>query len=536
MRRLLIILLALLATGAQAEEQRFEYLKGGKVFGEERFRIYEFGDTLVVDGISRLGQPFMKTMRTRTIVHGPDDTLIDYLLWTESGDSIFILARTDSVLLGVDSTERIQEKTFPLEGRKAPPLDNTVIQHAWLLARQRQRDPSARVPLLALIPQIVHTSELHWREVETVYGHRDGESVTVNRHSFELAGVLQELELGPEGELLSLHIPVQDFTVRRAGYERPRPAPAAAEFPEEEITLIADEQLSMGGTLTLPSAGEGPFPACVILHGAGPIDRDLSYGPNRIYRQLAHGLAERGIASLRYDKRTWVISRSDSLDPEKYDDITLKEEVLDDALSAYALLTGDPRFDAESLFLLGHGLGGGATATISKLLAADGVSPAGLVMLAPIGRDLLTVSMDQHRYLNERGILAHDRLEEYEKQAENMRAGNVGEDNVTLFAKPRYWDSVLYWQPWRDYREQSAPALVLFGERDYQTTAPDRETWAKAFAKHPRAESRLELLPRLNHFFLAGEGRPGPAEYGKEGQLSPEFLDLIADWMRARLK
>ena len=59
------------------------------------------------------------------------------------------------------------------------------------------------------------------------------------------------------------------------------------------------------GTLTLP-AGQGPFPALILVHGSGPGDRDETVGPNKPFRDLSEGLNERGIAVFRYDKRTRV--------------------------------------------------------------------------------------------------------------------------------------------------------------------------------------------------------------------------------------
>ena len=50
--------------------------------------------------------------------------------------------------------------------------------------------------------------------------------------------------------------------------------------------------------------GDGPFPAVVLVHGSGPHDRDETIGPNKPLRDVADGLASRGIAVLRYEKRT----------------------------------------------------------------------------------------------------------------------------------------------------------------------------------------------------------------------------------------
>lgn len=56
------------------------------------------------------------------------------------------------------------------------------------------------------------------------------------------------------------------------------------------------------GALTLP-AGNGPFPAVVLVGGSGPNDLDETVGGAKPFRDIADGLAAVGIASLRYEKR-----------------------------------------------------------------------------------------------------------------------------------------------------------------------------------------------------------------------------------------
>jgi hypothetical protein len=69
-------------------------------------------------------------------------------------------------------------------------------------------------------------------------------------------------------------------------------------FEEKEV-LIGSGEWILPGTLTLP-AGKENFPAVVLVHGSGPNDRDESIGPNKPFRDLAWGLASRGIVVLRY--------------------------------------------------------------------------------------------------------------------------------------------------------------------------------------------------------------------------------------------
>ena len=77
-----------------------------------------------------------------------------------------------------------------------------------------------------------------------------------------------------------------------------------SKFTEEPITVGARDW-PLPGTLTRPK-GVSSAPLVILVHGSGPNDRDETLGPNTPFRDLAHGLASRGIAVLRYDKRTFA--------------------------------------------------------------------------------------------------------------------------------------------------------------------------------------------------------------------------------------
>ena len=79
----------------------------------------------------------------------------------------------------------------------------------------------------------------------------------------------------------------------------------------------------------------------MLVAGSGPQDRDETLPPNKSIRYLAWGLASKGIAVLRYEKRTKVYAARLRSGGE-LNTLTVKEEVIDDALEAVALLRARP--------------------------------------------------------------------------------------------------------------------------------------------------------------------------------------------------
>ena len=127
-------------------------------------------------------------------------------------------------------------------------------------------------------------------------------------------------------------------------------APAAA---LETPYTVHSGALELGGTLTVPRAAAGKVPVVVIIAGSGPTDRNgnslMGIRPNS-YAQLAWRLAEKGIATLRYDKRVLPATKG-TVDITS---LTL-EDFAADARAAADSLARDARFSR--VVLLGHSEG-----------------------------------------------------------------------------------------------------------------------------------------------------------------------------------
>lgn len=297
----------------------------------------------------------------------------------------------------------------------------------------------------------------------------------------------------------------------------------------EKETIVGSSEWALSATLTLPT-GEGPFPALVLVHGSGPQDRNESYGPNKPFQDLAVGLASRGIAVLRYEKRTLQHTAKIVLLKDR---ITVKEEVIDDALAAVKLLRGRPEIEPHRIFVLGHSLGGMLLPRIGQ--ADSGI--AGLIVLAGNTRPLEDLILDQFNYLfSIDGALSKEekiQLDTIKAQAARVK-GSALSDSTPLNQLPlgvpgHYWLDLRGYRPQETAKNLKIPMLIMRAERDYQVTAADFIGWRTALAKRPDVD--FKSYPKLNHFFIEGEGKITPAEYDLAGNVASPVIEDIAAWI-----
>lgn len=304
---------------------------------------------------------------------------------------------------------------------------------------------------------------------------------------------------------------------------------------EEREAMVGSGEWELPGLLTIPK-GEGPFPGLVLVHGSGPNDRDETLGPNKPFKDLAWGLSSRGIAVLRYDKRTRVYGPKLVADKAIVTTFTVKEESIDDALEAVQLLKKTEKIDPGCVFVLGHSLGGYLIPRIEA--AGSGLGIAGFIIMAGLTRPLEDAYLKQITYIyGLDGMFSEDdkaKLEELKAQTARIKAFTEAEassDEKILGAAPRYWLDLRGYDPANQARLIKQPLLILQGSRDYQVTTDDFENWKKALAARPEAAFRL--YPNLNHLFFEGKGLITPNEYIQvSGHVAVYVIDDIAAWMK----
>ncbi|HTV58499.1 MAG TPA: alpha/beta fold hydrolase [Verrucomicrobiae bacterium] len=299
-------------------------------------------------------------------------------------------------------------------------------------------------------------------------------------------------------------------------------------FTESPLELV-NGKYQLPGTLTMPK-GDGPFPAVVLVQGSGPHDQDETIGPNKPFKDLAWGLASRGIAVYRYTKRTAKYGTEISNDPAS---LTVDDEVIRDAQAAVALLAKQPKIDASRVFLLGHSLGG----YLAPRIASQDAQIHGLILLAAPTEPIEQLALKQIRYISTLAGIPS-------AQAQNEI--KLAEDSVKQIESPdlKHGDTVSflgtnspasYWLDLRGYSPEtiaatlSIPMLLIQGGRDYQVPPQDFDTWKKALAGKKNAT--LQFFPELNHMLFAGIGPATPQEYSKPGHVDAAVIAAIANWI-----
>jgi uncharacterized protein len=318
-----------------------------------------------------------------------------------------------------------------------------------------------------------------------------------------------------------------------AEYKPPAYADPAG-FEEIKVT-VGSPGWPLPATLTLPR-GEGPLPALILVHGSGPNDQDETIGPNKPFKDIAWGLAAKGVAVLRYEKRTRVFGPKLVADPGLASSFTVKEETIDDALAAVTFLKKAGRIDPERIFVLGHSLGGMLIPRIAA--AGKDLGIAGYVVMAGLTRPLEDTIVRQMTYLYglDGSLSAEDRtkLDDLKAQVAKIKSFT---DKDAASGERILNAPVSYWLDMRDYDPAAAAAtldvrmLILQGARDYQVTTDDFENWKKALEAKPGLE--FKLYPKLNHLFVEGQGLSTPDEYTRaRGNVAPYVIDDIAAFLK----
>lgn len=302
---------------------------------------------------------------------------------------------------------------------------------------------------------------------------------------------------------------------------------ASAAIPQSAVSSSDIEAAGPHGPLKGTLSGEtgGDRPVILIIPGSGPTDRDgnsplgVQAAP---YRLLAEGLARKGVASVRIDKRGMFASAGAVPDANA---VTIADYVRDTGawVKAIAKRTG-----ARCVWLLGHSEGG-LVALAAAAQRPDDV--CGLVLVSTAGRPLGDVLKEQLQANPANAPL----LEPASRAIDTLTAGRrvdpatLPQPLAPLFspAVQGFLISAFALDPAKLIGEVSKPVLILQGERDVQVSVADAERLKRA-----KPNASLALLPDTNHVLkqvASGDRGANLATYADPSlPIAPGVVDAIA--------
>lgn len=307
-------------------------------------------------------------------------------------------------------------------------------------------------------------------------------------------------------------------------YERPEYVDLDS-FTDESVTVEA-EGCHLEGIASVPADatdGSDEVPGVVLVHGSGPADMNLSSYGTQQFTDLAEGLASRGIATLRYHKRT-AVCRVDTADH------TLDRVTVDDALTAIHELREVDGVDRDRIVVVGHSMGG---MVVPRIVEQDG-TVAGAVALAAPARPMFELPADQYEHFATVGD--HDwpeitaAYEEIQSETERVRNDEYDRDEIVLGYPGALWDSLEAYDHVEAAETIDEPLYFLQGDRDFQVTVEDDfELWETELEGRP--DTAFERYEGLDHRFMSGDGPSVSGEYMVRNNVERKVVDDLVDWI-----
>jgi fermentation-respiration switch protein FrsA (DUF1100 family) len=377
--------------------------------------------------------------------------------------------------------------------------------------------------------------ETIWKSLQTNYGKVLSTDVLQSKAEGEFFAVSVDVKFEKETQGFLLVFNKSEKIVglfprqkaNQQSYLRPAYADTNA-YKEKEI-YIKTAGHSLVGLLTTPAKGTN-FPIVVLLHGSGPSDMDETVGPNKPFKDLAAGLATKGIASIRYVKRTLAYAGEFSKV------FTVKEEVTDDALAAIALARTIPGADKKKIYLFGHSMGG----MLAPKLATLAPDLNGLILAAAPARKLTDLIDEQNRYsasqMKDTTGAVKKQLEEALKETAKTRITKLGlikPDSLLLGLPAAYWvDLNLYDQVGTAKKLIKQKVMIVQGGFDFQISPQDYQIWNTALGK--KKNVTMKLYPDLNHLLSPQKEKGNMTQYGIPVSVSGILVNDIATWIKAK--
>lgn len=293
-----------------------------------------------------------------------------------------------------------------------------------------------------------------------------------------------------EGELKG---DVFSGTYEQNGGSYPFSVTKSAEVKDEHITTVTIDN-GMKVALEMPTNAD-TMPVVIIIAGSGPTNKD---GNSNSLKMLSQQLLEKGIATVRFDKRG-LGDNAALIAHEK--DLTI-DMLIEDVISMIQFMKQDKRFTSVSI--IGHSEG-----SLIGMVAAQKEEVTKFVSLAGMGNSADSLLLEQLQ-----GQLTPELQKEANTIIQQMKEGKqtatVPNELLTLFrpSVQPYLISLFAYDPAEIIKTLNMPVLIVNGTHDIQVSVQEANR-----LKEAKADAELFIIEGMNHIL-----KQAPAD--REGNLA----------------
>lgn len=293
---------------------------------------------------------------------------------------------------------------------------------------------------------------------------------------------------------------------------------------EESAVTVGQAPYALEGVLTLPkeASEETPVPVCVFVHDFGAYDHDLTMGQTTFFADLADALGKMGVASLRYDSRSYAYPDAQAE--------TVYDEAIEDALAACRLLKDNPLVDQERIVLVGLGFGG---MIAPRIVSQSEGSFKAMIILGSTPKTLIEWYRDTQPEAY--AALSEETQETVEKMIKKV--SNVSEEEaraLTLFGRNGYyfWED-LHYNAVELIKELKVPTYIGQGRRDPVVSEDEgRIAYADAIGDNMTFMS-FKAFRGLNHILMNDltVDENGQPQYAIATHIDTQAGRTLAQWV-----
>ncbi len=298
------------------------------------------------------------------------------------------------------------------------------------------------------------------------------------------------------------------------------------EFVETAIT-IGESELALDGRLTMPSVKSSKIPVVIFVHGSGQSDFDQTIGAaaNKPFKDIAHGLAKQGVASIRYNKRFYQYPQLAN------DNMNISAEVLEDVTKAIEFAKQNEMLG--DVYILGHSFG----AMMLPKIAQDNPEVAGIISMAGSPRNLADIIMDQNLDILNRNTDYSEKqknkiIEMLQEHIDNAKSAKADDEEIEILGiSGKYWASLNQIDSGAIAQNLQIPMFFLQGSADFQVNPNnDFVMWQQVLEGKQNVE--FKLYDGLNHLFMQTNGKTDTTEYDVSGSVDESVVSDIASWVK----